>query len=104
MPPRQEPADGVILGAAGSGYHIEFTRAHSSTIRSKPNDDDLLVFYLPELDHWRVICTRLSHIGFAPVPSHNPYWDRTGKTYKDPDGHPVVIQQGIWPPRPCPDE
>lgn len=36
--------------------------------------------------------------GFAPVPSVNPYWDRQGATFEDPDGYRVVLQNGEWKP------
>lgn len=26
-----------------------------------------------------------------------PYWDRKGKTFEDPDGYRVVLQQSSWP-------
>jgi hypothetical protein len=35
--------------------------------------------------------------GFPPVPSFNPYWDRDGLTFEDPDGYRVVLQHGAWP-------
>jgi hypothetical protein len=36
--------------------------------------------------------------GFAPVPSFNPYWDRQGATFEDPDGYRLVLQNAAWPP------
>jgi hypothetical protein len=35
-------------------------------------------------------------VGFAPVPSFNPYWDENGVTFEDPDGYRIVIQRGAW--------
>ena len=31
-------------------------------------------------------------MGFAPVPSTNPYWEARGKTFEDPDGYRVVLE------------
>jgi hypothetical protein len=35
--------------------------------------------------------------GFVPVPSFNPYWDRAGLTFEDPDGYRVVLQNAASP-------
>ena len=34
---------------------------------------------------------RLTAAGVPRVASPNPYWNRTGQTYLDPDGYRVVI-------------
>ena len=34
--------------------------------------------------------------GFAPVAAFNPYWDRNGVTFEDPDGYRIVFQHGAW--------
>jgi gamma-glutamylputrescine oxidase len=39
---------------------------------------------------------RMVAAGYAPVMSFNPYWDRNGVTFEDPDGYRVVLQQGSW--------
>ena len=31
------------------------------------------------------------------VPAFNAYWDRSGKTYEDPDGYRIVLQNAAWP-------
>jgi len=36
-------------------------------------------------------------LGRAPVPSFNPYWDVRGKTFEDPDGYRIVIENAAWP-------
>jgi hypothetical protein len=35
--------------------------------------------------------------GYEPVTSFNPYWDRVGRTFADPDGYHVVLQHAAWP-------
>jgi hypothetical protein len=30
------------------------------------------------------------------VPSFNPYWDRDGVTFEDPDGYRIVLQKAAW--------
>ena len=79
--------DGIILGCEGAAYHLEFTRAHGHRAGKAPTQDNLLVLYIPEPAEWRArrgsdACRR-----FSPVPAFNPYWDRTGLTFEDPDGY-----------------
>jgi hypothetical protein len=39
---------------------------------------------------------RLKERGHRPV-MFNPYWDRRGRTFADPDGYRVVLQNSPWP-------
>jgi hypothetical protein len=39
----------------------------------------------------------LRSAGHAPVAAFNPYWDRTGITFEDPDGYRVVLCRDGWP-------
>lgn len=95
-----EGFDGVMLGHAGAGYHLEFTRERGAAAGRAPGPENLLVFYLPDAEAWRAAAARLEANGNAPVPSHNPYWDRSGKTYEDADGYRVVLYHGGWENRP----
>lgn len=92
-----EGFDGVMLGKTGAPYHFEFTRAASHSAGRAPSQDNLLVFYLPEKGEWRAAVERMRTAGFDPVPSFNPYWDRDGATFEDPDGYRVVLQNAASP-------
>ena len=89
--------DGVILGLPGTPYHLEFTRRRGHEAGRAPSEDNLLVFYLPEQDRWIEAVNRMIAAGYDPVPSLNPYWDRAGCTFQDPDGYRVVFQNAPWP-------
>jgi catechol 2,3-dioxygenase-like lactoylglutathione lyase family enzyme len=90
--------DGVMLGHAGAAYHLEFTRKDGHAAgRAPPAGDNLLVFYLPDCREWDRAVARLAGMGYAAVTSFNPYWDRRGKTFEDPDGYRVVLQNDGWP-------
>jgi catechol 2,3-dioxygenase-like lactoylglutathione lyase family enzyme len=89
--------DGVMLGPRGAGYHLEFTHKAGHQVGKAPTEDNLLVFYLPDRAEWQQAIDRLEKHGFQPVPAFNPYWDRQGKTFADPDGYRVVIQNAAWP-------
>lgn len=88
--------DGVMLGASGAPYHLEFTRSRERLAGRAPTAENLLVFYLPDAVVWRAAVDRMTSAGFAPVPPDNPYWDRQGVTFEDPDGYRVVLQNGAW--------
>ena len=88
--------DGDILGSPGAPYHLEFTHQRHAQGFPAPHPDTLLVFYLPDQADWRAAVARLRTFGTAPVASQNPYWDRVGLTFVDPDGFRIVLQQDAW--------
>ena len=89
--------DGVMLGHRGAGYHLEFTGRRGHIAGRAPNDENLLVFYLPDRAEWEAAVQRVRSAGHAPVSSANPYWDQNGLTFEDPDGYRVVLQNAAWP-------
>jgi catechol 2,3-dioxygenase-like lactoylglutathione lyase family enzyme len=89
--------DGVMLGKPGAPYHLEFTRAQGHAAGRAPTQDNLLVFYLPDRPAWQAALDRMKSAGFEPVAAFNPYWDRNGVTFEDPDGYRVVLQNENWP-------
>ncbi len=89
--------DGVMLGHKGSAYHLEFTSKKGHTAGTAPTQDHLLVFYMPDKTAWHRAISRLSQTGHSPVRAFNPYWDRQGLTFCDPDGYRVVLQNTQWP-------
>ncbi len=88
--------DGVILGGVGAPYHLEFTHARGHVAGRAPTPDNMLVLYLPDDRIWEAALARMTVAGFAPVPAFNPYWDRKGATFEDPDGYRVVLHHGAW--------
>jgi catechol 2,3-dioxygenase-like lactoylglutathione lyase family enzyme len=84
--------DGVLLGLPGAGYHFEFTHYRDHPAAPSPTPEDLAVFYIPVGPEWRSACARMLAAGFRQVPSFNPYWERRGRTFEDPDGYRVVLQ------------
>jgi hypothetical protein len=91
-----EGFDGVMLGEPGATYHFEFTHCRSRPIKPTPTSEDLLVFYVPEREGWVSRCEAMEAVGFKEVASANPYWEKRGRTFEDPDGYRVVIQCAIW--------
>ena len=88
--------NGVMLGLPGAPYHLEFTTAQGHRAGRAPTADNLLVFYLPDAQQWNDAVARLRSAGYEPVASFNPYWDRDGLTFEDPDGYRIVLQHDTW--------
>lgn len=88
--------DGVMLGHPNAPWHLEFTRQRGHRAGGSPSPEHLLVFYLPERDVWRAAVERLRAAGHEPVAALNPYWDRQGLTFEDPDGYRIVLQHAGW--------
>jgi hypothetical protein len=88
--------DGIMLGQAGAPYHLEFTSKRGHGVGRAPTPDNLLVLYYPDREDWRAAVQRMRDAGFAPVRSFNPYWEKDGATFEDPDGYRVVLQNAAW--------
>jgi hypothetical protein len=89
--------DGIMLGVPGAAYHLEFTRRPGHSCSVAPTKEHLLVFYLPDRGEWKAAISRMTTARLQPIPSFNPYWDRRGATFEDPDGYGVVLYNGRWP-------
>jgi hypothetical protein len=84
--------DGVMFGLPNAAYHLEFvSHVHGSPGKS-PNKENLLVFYVPDLDAVERKAAHLYGMGYVRVPAENPYWDERGAiTIEDPDGWRIVL-------------
>lgn len=58
--------------------------------------EDLLVLYYPDENEWGHACKRMADAGYEKANSFNPYWEENGRTFVDPDGYRVVIQNSAW--------
>lgn len=88
--------DGVMLGAAGAGYHFEFTHCRTHPVVPTPTVEDLIVFYVPTASEWQAMCDTMLAAGFRQVVAFNPYWDTRGRTFQDDDGYRIVLQRAEW--------
>lgn len=88
--------DGTMLGIRGENFHFEFTFCRAHPVRPSPTEEDLLVFYFPDVEAWELRCVSLLAAGFSEVTSLNPYWARNGRTFEDRDGYRLVIQRAAW--------
>lgn len=87
-----EGFDGVMVGFPGAAYHLGFTSHRGHSVGHAPTQDNLLVFYLPNQAEWLEAIRAMKNAGYEPVPSYNPYWDKHGVTFADPDDYRIVLQ------------
>ncbi len=52
---------------------------------------------MPDADEWQVAVQRMQRAGFTPISPVNPYWEPCGRTFEDPDGRRIVLQNASWP-------
>lgn len=88
--------DGVMLGCQGAGYHLTFTHKAGHKAGRAPTKENLLVFYLPDRAVWELAVARMKNLGHEPVKPFNPYWENNGRTFEDPDGYRIVLEQDDW--------
>ncbi len=83
--------DGAIVGRSDSDWQIEFTRHESGVPPPSPTEEDLLVFYVSEVQ-LRAAARNLAEAGFGLIRHENPYWDNAGAVVsRDLDGYLVVL-------------
>jgi catechol 2,3-dioxygenase-like lactoylglutathione lyase family enzyme len=83
---------GVMLGLPGHSYHLEFTEHEEQEAPCPaPSKDNLLVFYIPDVEVINRVAARLRGMGHEPVPPENPYWQEKGLTFEDPEGWRIVL-------------
>jgi len=80
--------DGEFFALPGGG-ELELTAG--SVAPGGGTVEDLLVLYVRTDDELGAAVERLRASGAPHVPAENPYWDRWGRTFLDPDGYRVVI-------------
>lgn len=80
--------DGAFFALPGGG-ELELTTGPVELTGA--TDEDLLVLYVRDVDTVRERAAELEVDGVRAVESPNPYWNRWGRTFLDPDGYRVVI-------------
>jgi catechol 2,3-dioxygenase-like lactoylglutathione lyase family enzyme len=80
--------DGNIHRLPG-GAELELTNSPGGP--TPRNDEELLVLYLATASEVQAVSASLTAAGVQSVRSPNPYWNRWGRTFLDPDGCRVVL-------------
>lgn len=85
----------LMVGSPAATWHLELVHDADDPIEPTPSAEDLLVLYLdapvPES-----LTERIEAHGGTRVAAHNPYWDRWGVTFSDPDGYQLVLSTRNW--------
>ncbi|HEY3676667.1 MAG TPA: VOC family protein [Candidatus Tumulicola sp.] len=82
--------DGVMFACPQRAFHLEFTASTSCEISSW-SAESLLVLYVPDRAEYERLSGRLTAFDVPLVQPNNPYWERHGMTFLDPDGRRVVL-------------
>lgn len=82
---------GIMIGLPDASYHLEFTEHVDGSPCPVPTEDNLLVFYMPNIEQIQAVKSRLAHMGYPEVSPENPYWAEKGVTIADPDGWRIVL-------------
>ena len=82
---------GIMIGLPDASYHLEFTEHIDGSPCPAPTEDNLLVFYMPNVEQIQAVKSRLASMGYYEVPPENPYWAEKGVTIADPDGWRIVL-------------
>jgi catechol 2,3-dioxygenase-like lactoylglutathione lyase family enzyme len=80
--------DGVFFALPG-GAELELTAGPAQP--APATDEDLLVLFVRTWAEVAAIGARLTAAGVTRIPNRNPYWNRSGLTFLDPDGYRLVI-------------
>jgi catechol 2,3-dioxygenase-like lactoylglutathione lyase family enzyme len=86
--------DGVFFALPGGG-ELELTAGPAQPAPS--TDEDLLVLFVRTWAEVEAIGARLTAAGVTRILNRNPYWNRSGLTFLDPDGYRLVIAAGSIP-------
>ena len=86
----------LMLGWPKAAWHLELIGDPNGERPPSSTDDELLVLYVGDpIDEEAV--DQLARAGGRQVAARNPYWDRWGVTFVDPDGYRLVVCHRFWP-------
>lgn len=89
---QHENYEGVFLGIKSEKWHLEFTVSDEAA-NHHPDEDDLWVFYIEGEEKYNQLLERIRSHKVKEVAAKNPYWNRNGVTFLDPDGYGIVISK-----------
>ena len=88
--------DGIMLGSDNVDYHFEFTFEKAQQAPHSNSAENLIVFYMGDMQQAEKYKKQMIAVGFKLVRSHNPYWDENGLTLEDFEGYRIVLCHHHW--------
>jgi catechol 2,3-dioxygenase-like lactoylglutathione lyase family enzyme len=82
--------DGIFIGKPNLDWHLEFTKSNDLANHTF-DEDDILVFYPETILEYKTLINNLLSNTFLTITSKNPYWNKNGKMFLDPDGYRIII-------------
>lgn len=82
---------GIVYAFNDENHELEFTLAPGPHSKVTWSEETLLVLYVETEAAFNALVKALDRLPSVRVASANPYWDRGGVTFLDPDGRRVVI-------------
>lgn len=87
----------LMVGLPGASWHLEILNDPASAAMHPPGPEDLLVVYLNGPVPAALV-ERVTSAGGIRTAARNPYWDRYGISFRDPDGYLFVLCERDWRP------
>lgn len=82
--------DGIFIGKSELDWHFEFTQSETKAYHIF-DEDDIIVIYPKTILEYNMLTNRLVDNDILIITSKNPYWNKNGKMFLDPDGFRIVI-------------
>jgi catechol 2,3-dioxygenase-like lactoylglutathione lyase family enzyme len=82
--------DGVFIGKSDLDWHFEFTESNDKA-NHHFDEDDIIVLYPTTILEYNNLLDSVSNNNISIITSNNPYWNKNGKMFLDPDGYRIVI-------------
>ncbi|RTY88739.1 VOC family protein [Flavobacterium sp. RSP15] len=82
--------NGIFIGKPKLDWHFEFTQSDAKADHTF-DQDDVTVLYSKTISEYNQFINRLLDNNISIITSKNPYWNKNGKMFLDPDGFRIVV-------------
>ncbi|MFL9831789.1 VOC family protein [Flavobacterium sp. ST-87] len=82
--------NGIFIGKPNLDWHLEFTQSDDQ-VTHLFDEDDILVLYPETVLEYDTLIAKVSENNINFINAKNPYWNKNGKMFLDPDGARIVI-------------
>lgn len=82
--------NGIFIGRTNFDWHFEFTQSDAKANHFS-DEDDITVLYPDTIEEYNSLINKLLNNNISTIASKNPYWNKNGKMFMDPDGFRIII-------------